>query len=212
MAQNKSPQNPPADGAKKNAFKPLPKAPPPPRRKTDVFAILVSGLVIGVLIVGLWISVNAVIEKMRLAQGLRRIIDIVSTAREMSVNDRTIGQKQEDLVAMLERLGRDTPTGTSGDLKALTNPWGGVLLATIVPAGHVHIETVVPPYVCRRMTDLFGQDTQALGVELIEVRGAKESWRMLYSKASPAPVGEAAINAACGSSAETDIALTFSLR
>lgn len=201
----------PNDRGARVAFKPAPKI-VRAKKKTDFFSILIGGLVIGVLIVALFISASAIIEKIRLAQGLRSMIELVDTARELAASNQSIGQQSLDLVAMLEKLGRDTPTGISGDLKTLTNPWEGLLMAVIVPPGHIRIETVVPPHACRRMIELFGQDAQALGVEDITVRGPKNSGRQIYSRATPGPIGEAAMIAGCGNDPLADLILTFSLR
>jgi hypothetical protein len=198
------------DAKNRIAFKPAPKV-IRRERKTDVFSIAVTGIVIGVLIVALWISANAVIEKVHLSQGLRRIVGIVDTAREVAANDKAIGAQPADLVAMLEKLGRDHATGTEGDLKTLTNPWGGVLLATIVPPDHVRIETVVPSFACRRMVELLGEDVQALGIEQIDARGPREDWHRLYARGGSA-IEENALLAGCGNAPQSGLVLTFALR
>ena len=187
-----------------------------PRKKGKFFPFLISVLVIGVITAGLWVAVSAVIEKMRLSTGLRHIIEIVDTARIVAVDDRALGQNREDLLAVLERFGRIAPTGEANGLKTLTNPWDNAVVGLVIPPNHVRIETAVPVHVCRRMIGLFSQDTDALGVEEIDIGEVTGSWRPLYMRGSRGVSAtmpdETTIASGCGAGPQTQVALIFGLR
>ncbi len=184
-----------------------------PRKRESLLVLCVSGVVVGVILAGLWISATAIIEKVRLANGLRQIIDVVSVAREAAAFDSALGASgREDMMLALQKLGRFTPDGEIDGVKTARNPWGGILTALALPGGIMRVQTIVPTHACQRVIDVFGQNPQALGLRQIEVKGWQESWRQVYVEGSRGKVSEEEIAAGCSNTVQANVALTFSLR
>ena len=171
-----------------------------PPRGRDAIVTPVT-LIVGLLLLGsVWVSGTAIAEKIRLSRGLQQIIGIVLTTREAAASDQRLGRAaHEDLLDDLARL-RDYPvTGERDGLKTMINPWQGELTATTGDAGGlIRIESTVPMHICRRIIDLFGDDSQAFGVQTIEARRDGQAWRTVYT----GPTGPGVPNAAAASDAE----------
>jgi hypothetical protein len=181
--------------------------------KSDLFAI-VTAVLIAVLVGGsLWISINGLIEKVRLSHQLQQVIDIVSMAHDSALAGRLDPNNQEDLLAALGRLGNLTPTGEINGIKTLSNPWGGIVAASTVAGGKFfRLETVAPADKCRRLIDLFDQNRGALNLEQIETKDREGNWQYIYAENGNTKPGNTKLAANCNNPVQADIILTFSLK
>jgi hypothetical protein len=186
----------------------------PKRPREPLYVVLLSGIVIGLIIMGLFVSASAVAEKVRMSHGYGAILDIVDKARHTAASDRQLGNNgRQDLLATLERLGQIITAGESDGIRILRNPWGGIVVALAMPDNAIRIETIVPTHVCQRFISfLFDQDPQALGLRAIEVKPLDGPWRQTYVDGSQVRATDPEIAASCGGSKQADVALLFTLR
>jgi hypothetical protein len=178
-------------------------------KKENSFIIVIAILIAALVGASLWVSVKALTEKVRFSRELQQIIEIVANADDAAANHRLDENGQEDLLALLMRLGRIEPTGEREGFKTLTNPWGGEVVASTMPGGHIRIETMMPPLKCRRIIDLFDQNLKPLGIEQIAVKDGNNNWHNMYTDHTKA--NDAQMTDLCSNPFETDIVLTFSL-
>jgi hypothetical protein len=175
--------------------------------------LIVSIVVAALIAASLWISVAAVVEKVRVANGMRQIIDIVDMSRQLAITQHDLGAvDREDLLARLARTGRIKLAGDSGGLMTVSNPWDGSIVAFASSRNSMHLESVVPSRVCERIVELLAKDIESLGLRQIDVKGWKESWRQIYSESGHGRVGAIEISAGCQSDVQVVLALTFALR
>lgn len=176
-------------------------------------ALLFSGIVIAIIGLALWISINSIFEKIRISQGLQQITSIVSMARDAAKSDsHFVGLDRRDLLDGLERSGRIQTDGVVDGVKVLNNPWKNILVALVNTDGTVRIETIVPPHICQRFIGSFAHNMQGFGIKWVEVKGYNNSWRQIYDGAHGGTLSEATIAAGCGDTVQADVALTFTVR
>ncbi len=172
--------------------------------------IIATGLISALCLLSLFASIMGVLEKKRLLQGFSQIENIIVISGQMASTDHSItNSNQEDLLAILSKLGQINADGQANGLQALTNPWGGTLTAITSQGGRIRIETTVPARACRRLLSMFGQPQTVSEILNIEVRTSQSSWLSLYSKGQHSSINEAAIKDNCGRSETTSIALIF---
>jgi hypothetical protein len=186
----------------------------PSRPREPIYVVMVSGIVIGLILLGLFISVTAVAEKVRMSHGYTAILDIVDKGRHAAQTDKQLGLgNKQDLLMVLERLGQITTAGEADGIKVLHNPWGGALVALAMPDNVIRIESIVPTHVCQRFISfLFDQDPHALGLRAIEVKSFQGSWRQTYSEGMQGRLTDRDIAINCGDTEQADVALVFTLR
>lgn len=185
----------------------------PRRRKESILVLLFSGIVVAIIGLALWISIDSILEKIRVSQGLQQIISIVAMTRDtVRADQRFAVGERKDLLDALERSGRLQTDGTSEDVKFIRNPWGNILIAAVTPDGNIRVETIVPPHICQRFIGSFAKNPQSFGVKQVEVKGFHSSWRQVYNGSTNEGISESNISAGCSDTVQADAALIFSLR
>jgi hypothetical protein len=182
------------------------------KKSESPLVLIFSGIVIALIAVALWISINSIFEKIRISQGLQQITTIVALARDSARTDSHFAlDDRKDLLEALERSGRLRTDGIVDGVKVLHNPWKNILVGLINPNGNIRVETVVPPHICQRFIGSFGQNLQSFGIKQIDIKGSDSSWRQVYNGAVDGKINEITIAAGCGDTVQSDVALTFSL-
>jgi hypothetical protein len=185
----------------------------PKKRRESFLVLLFSAVVIGIIGLALWVSIDSVWEKIRISEGLQQIISIVAMARDAARSDPQFATgDRKDLLNALERSGRIQTDGVLDGIKMLKNPWGNPMVAVVNTDGNVRVETIVPPHICQRFIGSFGQNPRSFGIKQVEVKGSYSSWRQVYNGSVGSGISEANISAGCGDTIQADAALIFSLR
>src|SRR5882672_4111258 len=78
-------------------------------KRENPFIILVAIIIAIVVGASMWISITALIEKVRLYHQLQQITEIVADARDAATGHRLDDKNQEDLIGTLGRLGYVLP-------------------------------------------------------------------------------------------------------
>ncbi len=180
---------------------------------------LATPLVGGLIVFGLWASVTAAYENVRLAHAVGQTLGAVKVARDMGVRANDMADRATaSLLYRLSYMERITAMTLSGVVqKGFLNPWGGFVGLTVAPADQaLKIEAVVPPRACRRLIQFYGKDPARIGLKRVEVRdrAALAISRQLYSAPSggiAAGMTTNAIKAGCGAADEVVVTLTFKL-
>ena len=173
-------------------------------------AIPVALIVLGALA----LSVAAVVEELRFIRAADRTLELVSTVRTVAAGQKGFAPTAgEDVWADLEHIGQIFPD------PGHPNPWGGEVRMTtaamnVVGTMAMRIESDVPRHDCRRLALYFlGRQPADLGLLAIEAQPATDSkrWGAIY----PLPAGYKSadlVEAACGQSSYSRLALTFRIR
>lgn len=179
-----------------------------------LLVMVVSIFVTILIVLSLWVSIGAIIQKIKISHGISQIIDIVDMSRRYASLERDIGATgREDILDRIERNGLIEASGRVSDgLKTVVNPWGGTLAAFTIPGNFFRLETVVPSRTCVRIIDLLTENTRSLGLKQIDAKGIDESWRQIYSEKNQSKLGSAEISAGCRSDQLVILDLTFTLR
>jgi len=198
---------------------PMTESPPKRRNFSNIPVLLFSGIVTGIIVTALWVSVTSIYEKIRIAQGLEQIITIVDIARGAAKTDiNFMAGDRKDLLVALERSGRIKTDGAVDGIKTITNPWGNVMVAVKNSDGNIRVETIVPPHICQRFIGSFAQNPVAYGIRGVEVKGWNNAWRRVFdsdlseNRNAVASMSETTIAAACADTVQANVALTFVLR
>lgn len=183
------------------------------KKPESPLVLIFSGIVVAVIILALWISIDSILEKVRISRGLQQIITIVSLARDAGAVDANFfATERKDLLDLLEHNGRIQSDGSDQGVKFLKNPWRNYLVAFITADRNIRVETIVPPHICQRFIGSFGQNPQSFGIRQVEVKGYTNAWRQVYGGAIGNSITETTIAAGCGDTVEADVALTFAIR
>jgi len=183
------------------------------RKKKSLVALAFSAAVVTFAVLALVISVCSIFEKIRLSQGLQQVFNVVGQARDAVKTDpNLIASGHKDLLDAMEHAGRLKTDSSTGNVKALKNPWGNNLTSFVTATNdEVRVENMLLSRVCQRFIGFFGQDPQSFGVKNIEVKGSDNNWYHLYDSAMAGGVSESAIADGCSDTAAVDAAITFSL-
>jgi len=191
------------------------------KRRTfaNIPVLIFSGLVTGIVVSALWISISSIYEKIRIVQGLEKIITIVDLARNAAKTDiNFMAGDRKDLLAALENSRRIKTDNVVDGIKTITNPWGNVMVAIKNTDGNIRVETIVPPHICQRFIGSFAQNPQDYGIRRVEVKGWNNAWRQVYetdpkeNRAGASSINEATITAACADTVQANVALSFAIK
>jgi hypothetical protein len=176
--------------------------------------VYVTSVIVACLVAGsLWVSIGAIVEKIKLAHGVAEIIDIVDLTRRMAAAEHDFGTApHEDLLKHLARLKQIEVTGESDGLKTVLNPWEGALTAMTISDNLFRLETVVPSLACERIIALLTKNIGALELRQIDAKAGSESLRQIYTEHNAHKLGMDDIAAGCRSTQPVMLALTFTLR
>jgi hypothetical protein len=174
---------------------------------------IVSVIVVVLVMLSLWVSIGAIIEKVKISRGMSQVIDVVDMSRRVATAEHDFGSIREDILVRLARMKQIQAAGddTNG-LRTLVNPWGGTLTAVTVPINLFRVETVVPSRVCKRMINLLTENPNSLGIKQIDAKGSDEALRQIYSEAMRDNLTRDEISAGCHSDQLVILDLTFTLR
>jgi hypothetical protein len=180
----------------------------------SLLVLVVSISVTVLIVVSLWVSVSAIVEKVKISRGMSQIIDVVDLSRRVAGAEHSFGSAgPEDILVRLARLQQIQIVGdNSQGLRTLVNPWGGTLVATTLPDNLFRVETVVPSRVCMRIIDLLLQNRNPLGVRQIDAKGGDESRRQVFADSRHGLLSGDEIAAGCRSDQLVILDLTFPLR
>lgn len=179
--------------------------------------LFVAPLVLAAVAGGLWVTVSAAYEDVRLARAADQILAVVAVARDMAVDvhingDRTTAILLEQL-APLESL--HVVKNPDASLQGLANPWGRLETVSLKPSTQiVRFETTLPTFACRRLLLFFSKDVVSLGLLRVETRnaGSESDWQQLYDSATMRGLESPAIAAGCGEARDAALALIFKIR
>jgi hypothetical protein len=190
------------------------KMPPSSRKKSKLIPNVASlgffllAIPVGIAIVGsLWLAATAAKENIKFARGSDQILSIISAVRDDASKDANFATlPNDDLVDDLVRLGQ-LPVRP-------VNPWEGALRASAWSPTIMRIEVDLPPLACQRLGIFFGKEADDVSILKMEAREGTGIWRQFYlaNDANAPPPTFAAVNAACGKSEHTTLALTIKLR
>ncbi|MER2520119.1 MAG: hypothetical protein ABTQ34_05455 [Bdellovibrionales bacterium] len=173
----------------------------------------ISGIAIGMAVLGLWIAIWSTQEKVRLSHGVGQIVQVVSLSRELALSYPYLGNNgHEDLLAALHRVQRLPEAREVEGVFALDNPWDGMLFAVTIPDQMMRVETIVPPRTCRRIVDIFAENPSTLGVLRIEVKGWEQPWKTVYAADENLAFDDKFISDVCQSAARAQVSLRLKLR
>ncbi|MDP9127766.1 MAG: hypothetical protein M3N08_05860 [Pseudomonadota bacterium] len=188
-------------------------------RKISLFAHLLRMPVLAtaavIIIAALWITVAAVREDLVFAQGTGQVIELITTAREIAVNDKNFAtQPGEDILARLIRAKR-----IAGDPDMspamIMNPWKGTVASISPSPSLMRIESEVPARICRRLALFVVKNGGDLGLAAVETRADDTKiWQRPYDRAAGTQVISSSdrIEAACGQAQRINLALVLTLR
>lgn len=177
--------------------------------------VLVVAIGVAVLIAGsLWVSIDAMIEKVKVSRVTSQILDIVDMARHLASLEAKFGSAtREDIIARLVRTGQIKIADENGSgLMTLVNPWGGALTTFTVSSDLFRMETVVPSRSCARIVSLLIESNTSLGLKQVDTRSGDESWRQIYASVGRGHLGSDEVAAGCRSDKVINLALSFALR
>lgn len=175
--------------------------------------LTLSGIVIGIAVLGLWIAVWSTQEKIRLSRGVGQIMQVVNLSRELAQSYSYLGTDgHEDLLAALYRVQRLPEAREVEGVYALANPWDGLLFAVSMPDQMMRVETMLPPRTCRRVVDIFAENPDPLGVLRIEVKGWEQPWKTVYAVDQKHAFDDDLISEVCQSAARAQVSLRLKLR
>lgn len=175
---------------------------------------IVSVIVVVLVMLSLWVSIGAIIEKVKISSGMSQVIDVVDMSRSAAAAEHSFGTAgREDILVRLVRMKQIQAAGDDNNgLRTLVNPWGGTLTAVTVSGNLFRVETVVPSRVCKRMISLLTENTNSLGIRQIDAKGSDEALRQIYSAAMRDNLTKDEISAGCHSDQLVILDLTFILR
>jgi hypothetical protein len=164
--------------------------------------------VIGAILVALWLAAAAIYENVRFADTSGQLLSLIATAQDMAAKDSDFDKRAgEDLLADLRRLAQIQDNGSGPK-----NAWHQAIHLTAPAPSITRLETDVPAPACRRLALFFGKDAHDLKLQAMEARGENGVWRRFFDGAAGSTPNYAMIDAACGSTGYTTLALILALR
>jgi hypothetical protein len=179
---------------------------PPQIQRSDSHPFIVPGVVF-VILVSLAASTMSVRENLRFFDAKSQILSFVQTVRTFANEQPAFAPVQgQDLWASMvasNRILQSTPQ---------RNPWNGQMRASAGPNSTIVIESALPSQDCRRIGLFFLESAAEFGFIAMEAQSDRDdaSWMTLYP--SPAGGQDSLVNAACGETAFSRLALVFKLR
>ncbi len=182
-------------------------------RQERIVVLLMSGIILGVVFIGLWVTLGAAAENVRQSRALQQIIEIVYATRQISTEDQSFESKgHDDLLKVLEDRSFIKTNAEIQGIRVMANPWGNAVVAVSTPGGKIRLESIVPPHACQRIIEFFGKNSASLLVDSIEVKGWNNSWRQVFNKSNGGKISNKQINAGCNDTVSADVALVFEIR
>jgi len=160
------------------------------------------------------LALASVLENIRFARATGQILGFIAAARDYAIREKGFAlQPGEDALLVLTRADTITDVTIGESSVTMYNPWHGIVTATVSMPSIVRLETEVPVRDCRRLALFFIKEAGSLGFQAMEAReGATGAWRRFYDGVSIHIPGSRSIEAACGETSRTIVALVFMVR
>ena len=182
--------------------------------------VFLAPLVAALVVFGLWASVTASYENIRLSKAINQILSTVRIARDMALNATTSPDRATNiLMDKLSYVSSVGPYKLNGVRQyGFTNPWGDPVGLIMSPMDSlIKMEMPLSATACRRLIRFYSPNPAALGIKRVDVRNnaGMAIWRQVYAASEgPVPIAldNMAIRVGCGDEGGVIVALTFRLR
>ncbi len=152
-------------------------------------------------------SVAAILENVRFANATGQILGFVGKVRSFANEQKTfspaVGEDVWDAMVRVQQISSATPR---------TNPWDGTIRAAVTANAEMGVESDLPARDCRRMALYFlGLSPAELGLLSIAAHpDSSAAWSVIYPPQNNNQI--VAVNAACGLSGTSRLALVFKIK
>lgn len=185
--------------------------------KINWLLVFVAPLVGCAIVAGLWLSLTAAYENIRLAHVSSQLLGAVAVARDMTVDTGAdAAVLNASLINRLAKTENMPVQQIANGQRIVINPWKRATEVALVPTTQqVVLKTEITPVVCRRLVLSYAAEVNDFGLQRVEAWDSNtKASRLMYDASlgdAKAPIAPATIQAGCGRADWVTLALTFRL-
>ncbi len=187
--------------------------------KLNWMLILVAPVVGFAIMAGLWLSVTAAYENIRLARASNQLLGVVAKARDMTVEVSADGKVLTSYLIdrLVQEEGMHVVKDPQTNARVLVNPWDHLVdVALLPPTQQLKLMTEMPAVACRRLILSYASEVTAFKLQHMEAWNAQaaKAPRLIYDAAitDKTPLRPDTVLGGCGRNGWVVLSLTFSLR